>query len=359
MKTLREQLAMFNIAEFHQPLAIPSTRYQGSKAKTVPWIWNQLKDVAFETVLDAFGGTGVVGYWLKHQGKQVTYNDVLGFNYQIGLAIIENDRETLSEDDLCLILCEDRAKRHQSFIADTFSNIYYTDEENQWLDRVVQNIAYLPSKYKQALAYYALIQACLVKRPFNLFHRRNLYIRTAEVERSFGNKTTWDKDFAAHFRSFVAEVNQLVFDNGKKNHALNLDVLSIENGYDLIYLDPPYTTSTGLSVNYLEFYHFLEGLVNYEQWSHWIDWKSAHRRMLRRDNLWTDKSKLRKDFQRLFEQHRRSIIAISYRSDGMPSISEIESDLKMFKKKTRTHALSEYQYVLSKKRTQEALIIGE
>ncbi len=359
MKTLREQLAMFNVAEFRQPLAIPSTRYQGSKAKIVPWIWNHLKGLSFETVLDAFGGTGVVGYLLKHQGKQVTYNDALRFNYQIGLAIIENNQETLSQEDLCLILSSVPAKMYQSFIADNFADIYYTDKENQWLDRVVQNIPLLLSKYKQALAYYALIQACLVKRPFNLFHRRNLYIRTAEVERSFGNKTTWDRSFEEHFRSFVGEVNQLVFDNGKQNRALQCDVLEIEGRYDLVYLDPPYTTAAGVSVDYLDFYHFLEGLVNYEQWPSMVDWRSAHRRMLRRDNLWTDKTRLRKDFRHLFEQHRNSIIAISYRSDGIPSVAEIESDLRMFKNNVRKHLLSGYQYVLSKKRTQEVLIIGE
>ncbi len=359
MKTLREQLAMFNVAEFSRPLSIPSTRYQGSKAKIVPWIWNHIKEFSFETVLDGFGGTGVVSYWLKHQCKQVTYNDVLRFNYQIGRAIIENSCETLSREDLHFILTRARTQKYHSFIADTFANIYYTDEENQWLDLVVQNIARLSSPFKQALAFYALIQACLVKRPFNLFHRRNLYIRMADVERSFGNKTTWDKPFAEHFLFFAEEVNQLVCDNRKKNRALHADVQDLDNGYDLVYLDPPYTTAAGISVDYLDFYHFLEGLVSYEQWPSRVDWRSTHRRMLRRDKLWTDKTKLRTDFRKLFERHQSSLIVISYRSDGIPSIAELESDLKLFKPRVHTHYLSGYQYVLSKKRTQEVLIIGE
>ncbi len=90
MRTLREQLAMFNTTDFVRPQMIPSTRYQGSKAKIIPWIWNLIQDLSFDTALDAFGGTGVVSYWLKHQGKQITYNDTLAFNYQIGLALIEN-----------------------------------------------------------------------------------------------------------------------------------------------------------------------------------------------------------------------------------------------------------------------------
>ena len=36
---------------------IPSTRYQGSKRKILPWIYDCIKDVEFNTVLDVFGGS--------------------------------------------------------------------------------------------------------------------------------------------------------------------------------------------------------------------------------------------------------------------------------------------------------------
>ena len=68
----------------------PSTRFQGSKLKIVDWIWDAIKDINFDTALDAFGGTGSVGYMLKTKGKQVTYNDILKFNWYIGTALIEN-----------------------------------------------------------------------------------------------------------------------------------------------------------------------------------------------------------------------------------------------------------------------------
>ena len=61
----------------------PSTRYQGSKLKLVNWIWDNIKGLKFDTALDAFGGTGCVSHMLKSKGKQVTYNDVLKFNYYI------------------------------------------------------------------------------------------------------------------------------------------------------------------------------------------------------------------------------------------------------------------------------------
>ena len=173
----------------------PSTRYQGSKNKVLDWIDFYTKDLQFETVLDAFGGTGSVGYLFKKQGKQVFSNDYLKFNSLVGTALIENNNTFLEQDDLDFILNKQAAVDYQSVIYDTFHDIYFTDEENEWLDQIIVNIQNLENRYKQALAYFALFQACIIKRPYNLFHRKNLYIRTAEVERTFGNKKTWETSF--------------------------------------------------------------------------------------------------------------------------------------------------------------------
>ncbi|OOB79213.1 MAG: hypothetical protein BEN18_04765 [Epulopiscium sp. Nuni2H_MBin001] len=58
----------------------PTTRYQGSKVKLRSWIWENIKDISFDTALDLFGGTGCIGYMLKNKGKNVIYNDILKFN---------------------------------------------------------------------------------------------------------------------------------------------------------------------------------------------------------------------------------------------------------------------------------------
>jgi len=338
---------------------IPTTRYQGSKAKLADWIWANIKDLDFSTFLDAFGGTGVIGYYLKQKGKQIFYNDYLKSNYYIGLALIENNNTRLGDNEIDKLLTKEPKYKYSSFITETFKDIYYTDEENQWLDIVVQNIEKLPSIYKKALAYYALFQSCLVKRPFNLFHRKNLYIRLANVKRTFGNKATWDKSFEEHFMDFVREINYLVYDNGKANKAYNLDVFEITGKFDLVYIDPPYTSSKGFSVDYRNFYHFLEGLVNYHRWGAMIDWRTINKRFYKDNNPWNDRSKIRLKFKQLFEKFRDSILVVSYRSDGIPSIQQIESDLKLFKRRVRVYKFDNYKYVLSNNTTNEVLLIGE
>ncbi|NUQ07011.1 MAG: hypothetical protein HUU31_24225 [Anaerolineae bacterium] len=71
---------------------------------------------------------------------------------------------------------------------------------------------------------------------YNLFHRANLYMRTAKVERTFGNKVTWDTPFETHFRQFAGEANQAVFDNERENLAIQLDAQETPVGADLVYI---------------------------------------------------------------------------------------------------------------------------
>src|SRR3972149_2837913 len=279
----------------------PSTRYQGSKAKLIDWIWERIAEFGFETCLDAFGGTGAVSYRLKQEGKTVTYSDLLQFNYQFGLALIENSHVRLTPEELDWLLNPHAELTYPHLIQDTFSDIYFTDGENAWIDRTITNIRQLSDPYKFALAFFALCQACIIKRPYNLFHRKNLYIRFAEVERSFGNKTTWDKPFEEWFRFFVDEVNQGVFDNGRDNRALNQNAADIAGHYDLVYIDPPYISGKGTPVDYRDFYHFLEGLTMYDQWEKYVDRRSKHRRLKRQPNPWADKNAVHEAFERVFE----------------------------------------------------------
>jgi adenine-specific DNA methylase len=338
--------------------AIPSTRYQGSKAKLVNWIWECTKHLEFDNVLDIFGGTGVVGYMYKRKGKAIYYNDYLRSNYLVGLSLIENNDTRLTNGDIQKLLGFDRSYNYRHFISETFKDIYYTEEENQWLDTIIQNIAQLEEPYKKALAYNALFQACLVKRPFNLFHRKNLYLRLAEVSRSFGNKTTWDKPFLEHFYNFIFEVNGLVFDNQRENKALNLDASKVEGNFDLVYIDPPYTSQAGTTVDYLQFYHFLEGLSKYDEWHEHINYRAKHRCFRKDDNPWNNPKLIRQAFKNLLEHFRGSILVISYREDGIPSILEIVEYLENLGRKVTVKSLN-YKYVLSNSHSAEVLIIAQ
>lgn len=337
----------------------PSTRYQGSKAKLVDWIWSEIGDLDFQTCLDAFGGTGVIAYKFKQENKTITYNDVLQFNTHFGRALIENSATRLTDDDVNFVLERHSEMHYPDLVERVFHDIYFTDDENRWIDTVITNIRQLDNPYKQSLAFFALAQACIVKRPYNLFHRKNLYIRLADVERSFGNKSSWDKPFEAWFRLFVAEANHAIFDNSQSNQAVNQDVLSLSNNYDLVYIDPPYISSKGSATNYRDFYHFLEGLTQYDNWEQKIDFRSKHRRLKTKANRWTDKHQIHQAFDDLFAHFRASMLVVSYRSDGIPSQDDLMQLMKKYKANVRITYYGHYQYALStNKKSQEILLIG-
>lgn len=354
---MTSQLSLFSetlpiVAKF------PSTRYQGSKHKFVDWIWESIKDLPFYSALDAFGGTGSVAFRLKEKGKKVTYNDILPFNSIIGRALIENSNTILAEEEVEALLQKHNDILYPNFIEHTFKDIYFTDDENKWLDVVSTNIRNLNNCYKQAVAYYALFQSCIIKRPYNLFHRKNLYVRLQNVERSFGNKKTWDTSFEIHFRKFVKEANNAVFDNGQICSSINCDIFDIEPKYDLVYIDTPYLNDNGVGVDYADFYHFLNGLVDYENWGTLIDYDSKHLRLHRQPNCWNNTERIHSAFERLFTRFRHSIMAISYRSNGIPTIDYLVTLLEKLGKSVTIYQSSEIKYVLSTKQSNEVLIIA-
>jgi adenine-specific DNA-methyltransferase len=335
----------------------PSTRYQGSKSKIINWLITQLYPLEFQTCLDAFGGTGVVAYALKKLGKSVTYNDILRFNSLIGKALIENNHQLFT--DTTLQSLQHLRPSSSGLIAKNFEDVYFTNEENEWLDTMIQAMKDIANPYEQAIGFFALFQSCIVKRPYNLFHRKNLYIRLAEVERSFGNKASWDRPFNSWFDEFIQEVNRAVFNNGRTNLALNKDVLAIEGSYDLVYLDPPYISNKGVGLDYHDFYHFLEGMTMYDQWESYIDSDSKHKRLQPQKTIWTDKTRILSGFKQVFEKFSDSILVVSYRSDGIPTIQELIDTLKLFKRNIQVEVFPQYQYVLSKnKQSDETLLIG-
>lgn len=343
----------------------PSTRYQGSKRKIIPWIWSHLNDLDFTSALDVFGGTASVSYLLKKMGKRVTYNDYLQFNHQIGLALIENDDVTLKQSDIDLALKPLR-RRSDCFVRNTFKDIYFTDRENEWIDNTVARIRGLKdSPYQQALMYYGLFQSCLVKRPFNLFHRRNLYVRFAHIHRQFGNKTTWDRAFSEVFAAFCGEVSGFVFKGEKDCRAICHDALEIPtDSYDLVYIDPPYLTRDRWNNSYLSYYHFLEGLCRYPHWKTLIDYDTLNLRMKRdQPDSWAEPNRRIEVLNALFEKFKASTLVLSYKRFGVPSIDTLIRMLKRHGRKVRSHS-RHYKYALNHQNgsanlNREVLLVAE
>lgn len=106
----------------------------GSKYRLIPWIYEILKDIEFNSALDAFSGSGVVSYLFKSMGKTVYSNDFLHFSSQISRGLIENNQDRLSSEELDFLLNQDCAS--DNFISQTFKDVFYSEPELLFLDKI-------------------------------------------------------------------------------------------------------------------------------------------------------------------------------------------------------------------------------
>jgi DNA adenine methylase/adenine-specific DNA-methyltransferase len=89
-----------------------------------------------------------------------------------------------------------------------------------------------------------------------------------------------------------------------------------------------------------------------------IDYESKHKRLKSNGSVWTNKNEILHAFDKLFKKFRESILVVSYRSDGIPTVEEMENLLKRYKKNIVELKRKEYKYVLSNNHSEEILLIG-
>lgn len=337
----------------------PKTRYYGSKRRLLGWIYHALKDLSFNTVLDGFGGTASVSLLFKTMGKQVIFHDGLLCNTIAAQALLA-DKMPFAEIAEAYGFIEKISSR-TGFISKTFSGMYYTDEENRWLDGAANEIYQLADPIKRSFYLYCLFQACLKKRPFNLFHRANLNLRlNRNVIRSFGNWVTWEKPFSELMKVSLQDIQEVI--KPAKQFVKILphgDIARLDAGYDLVYLDPPYVGASGMSDDYLKRYHFLEGLSQYNEWEFAINESSSIKsfKPIPYINAWQNKREFQEKLFNLINKQNRSIVVLSYLADAYPSEEIIAEH---FRKNFRNVSIlrKDFSHALAKEKKIELLFIG-
>lgn len=356
-RTPRRQLSL-SMPDAPAPRGFVSTRYQGSKARLAGWLGEIFAPLSFDTALDLFSGTASVAYLLKTMGKGVTTNDLLASAAVSADALVVNEDTRLTPVIAGELFVRASGVQYDDFVERTFSGIYYLDEENRELDTVAQNVARTLQGHARSLALHALYQACLKKRPYNLFHRKNLALRTRDVPRSFGNKVTWERPLRDHFLDALDEANAAVRASGRTHRALSGDALHCDASADLVYVDPPYVGPRDTGTDYVAFYHFLEGLTDYTAWPGRIDRRLSHLPLLHERSAFADGAHARAALASIFDRHRASILVVSYRDDGRPGPDELANMLRQVGKRVHTMRVPK-TYALSKTRSHEVVLVGE
>lgn len=296
----------------HQATLYPPTRYMGSKNKLLTELWAIASQFTFDTAIDLFSGSGVVGYMLKSHGKAVLSNDYMAMSATFAKAMIENNEVTLPLPEAFALL--ERNKPTDKFVEKKFCGLYFSDEDNRLIDILRTNIKEIRNQYKRAVAMTALIRACLKKRPRGIF--------TYVGHRYDDGRKDLSMTFREQFLDAVAAVNAAVFDNGRENTARCGDAMTVPAQKNcLVYIDPPYYSP--LSDNeYVRRYHFVEGLAR--------DWQGVEiqehtvtKKFKSYPTPFSSRKGAAEAFDLLFRKFRDSILIVSYSSNSQPTLDEM------------------------------------
>lgn len=298
----------------------PETKYMGSKQRLLPFILKNLAPLKCESFLDAFSGSGCVGYALKKTGARVIANDFLTFCFHTARATIENNATVLNEDDTGKLL--KTAKDAPTFVRDTYKDLFFDEADCAFLDNLWANVRELESPLKVSLALAAASRACMKKRPRGMF--------------TFTGRKGWDGridlklSMREQFLIAVSALNNAVFSNGMQNEARNEDVFALPPDIaDVVYIDTPYVSPFS-DCDYTRRYHFVEGYCRYWEGCEIMP-KTSTKKMRSYDTAFSTKGRAHAAFQRLFHHFKNSTLAVSYSSNCIPSKSEMIKLLKEVK----------------------------
>lgn len=307
----------------------PTMRYMGSKVRLLPWIEDVLSGLSFESVLDAFSGSGAVAYLFKSMGKTVAATDFLKFPYTIASATIENNSSTLTPADISDLLAFNRQRKR--FIERTFSGIFFTPADLRFLDSVWANLDGVEDPYKRALAVSALVRSCVKRQP------RGVFTVAGDPERYKDGRRDLRLSIREHFLENVEAYNAAVFDNGRNNKALRADVFTAPTDADLVYMDPPYVPRSDDNC-YVKRYHFLEGLTSYWQDPDTIiQTNTKVRKIAKRYTPFSYRRTALDAFDRMFKRFHASTLVLSYSSNGYPDLDTLVDLISRYKLEVTVH----------------------
>lgn len=283
------------------------------------------------TLCDIFSGTATVAQYFK-QWYEVYSNDLLYFSYVLQKGTIENDSmpvfEKLDKElgikdpiDYFNGLEEDAMKSlpqekrfFQNTYAPTGGRMYVTDENALRIDFARNTVENWKEKGLVDENEYFYLVACIVEGiPF-----------VSNISGTYGAfHKSWERRSYKRYELFRLEV----ITNGKKNRCFNCDGVELIKALsgDVLYIDPPYNGR-----QYLPNYHVLETAAKYDFPE--VRGLTAQRPYEKAKSDFCLKTKVVDAFAKLIENADFKHIILSYSTDGLMSVEEIEHTMKRYGK---------------------------
>lgn len=257
-----------------------SNPYVGNKRGIITDIARALEDkgVQYNSVLDLFGGSGVVSLFMKLIGKRVIYNDLLTSSYYNGLCFVENTKLSLSEEDV-KFLCSQSFSLN-NFVQDKYAE-RFTPEEAKYLDqyraaipnllikkfdkpfgaamkkgnqdvKAVERQSHIVRGLSYLMIEHYVMENCFVGGRLN----------KGQILANLEHRLEHDRN-QGHAMKFLLSPPHLFPEGSPDCLACNLDADELLEGAqtpsaDLLYLDPPYGSSQS---DYAQMFRFCEEYI--------------------------------------------------------------------------------------------------
>ena len=304
-------------------------RYIGSKSLLL----GEIEKIINENVKDArifcdiFSGTGTVARYFK-KDYEVISNDLLYFSYVLQKATIENDTipsfdkliESIGcipyeyfDNNISLSQCLDVPFIYENYTPNPKSErLYFTNTNGIRIDYFRQTI----EKWKKEnmlsqYEYYYLLAGLIEAVPF-----------VSNIAGTFG---AYLKHWDNRSKKLINLARLDIVENGKNNKAFNMDANSLIKQIkgDILYIDPPYNKR-----QYAPNYHLLETIAKYD--SPAIYGKTGMRPYNElKSKYCTTIPNVIMEFEELISKANFKHIVVSYSTEGIMSIADIEKILKL------------------------------
>ena len=281
-----------------------------------------------KTFCDIFSGTSVVSRYFK-QWYEITSNDILYFSFVLQRATVENDTlpsfsglDQLGIDDPVQYFNEmkpaemetlEQEKRFfQNTYAPTGGRMYINDENALRIDYARNTVEdWHNSSLITDDEYFYLVAFFVEGVPF-----------VSNISGTYGAfHKQWEKRSYKKFELFRLDV----LTNNKNNKCYNEDGVELLKRLegDVLYIDPPYNGR-----QYLPNYHVLETAAKYDFPE--VRGVTAQRPYENNKSDFCLKGKVIEAFSNLIENAQYGHIILSYSTDGLMSVEDIEAIMKKY-----------------------------
>lgn len=299
-------------------------RYIGSKIKLLEIIRNELNNFAplpdGSVFCDLFAGTNVVSDFFQDKFKIIS-NDNLTFCYILGrgkLIKIDKKFKSLGFDPFEYfnsVDCKDYKSGYcyNNFAPSVSDRMYFSDENAKRIDFIRDTIEQWLCDKKISLEEHDYLLACLLESLSKVSNVAGVYAAFLRI---------WDSRALKTMPFIEVEYfNKPKYKNYVFNENSNQLIENIKG--DILYLDPPYT-----STQYISQYHVLETIAKNDKPMH--HGLGAHRDNGDQISLWSKKHYVGKELYDVFKKAKFDYLALSYSDAGLMSKKLIEAIFKRF-----------------------------